>query len=172
MTTGALRGPVAACLLACAAAGAPDAADPDPFPTPELVHADVDVHQDDFTAIGATTPFPPGTTAHRVGIILVCTGDTLQARLSLGTIPADKPLQLAVVAPDGDVQRFGPVFSAGPRSGFHDPIVTDAGDLARLVPAVFRNGTLVSNGHISFWNRMSPALNDDFLDFARACQGT
>lgn len=170
MIPGALRRSAAACLLFCAA---PAAADPDPVPTPELVHADVDIRQDDGTAaIGATTPFPPGTTAHRIGIILVCAGGVLEAHLSLGAIPADKPLQLAVVTPAGGVHRFGPVFSAGPRSGFHDPIVSDAADLARLVPAVFQNGSLVSNGHISFWNRMTPALNDDFLVFARTCDGT
>ena len=148
------------------------AADPAPFPTPELARADVRIDRaDGTTGIGATAPFPPGVTAHRVGIILLCSDHVLEAHLSLGGIPARKPLQLAVVTPDNDTHRFGPVFTGGPRSGFHDPVITDPRELSALVPAVFRYGSLVSNGHISFRNRMTPGLNQEFLDFARDCRG-
>ena len=75
-----------------------------------------------------------------------------------GFLPG-KPVQAAVRDPQGRILRLGPVVLAGPRSGFHDPLVDDDGLARRAADAAFRNSALVSNGRNSLWNRVPEADN-------------
>ena len=79
------------------------------------------------------------------------------------------PLQFAVQDAGGQVERFGPVFRAGPESGFHSPRLVDWPEVERFVRIALRPGSLVSNGHRSFQNRASESDNRRVLDDFLAC---
>ena len=63
---------------------------------------------------------------------------------------------------EGTVERFGPVVSGGPESGFQSPRIVDTGEAERFADAAFRPGSLVSNGFRSFLNRAG-AVREAFL---------
>lgn len=106
-----------------------------------------------------------------LGMVLACMpGNRVEARTYLGFFPADRrPLQLAVRRPDGSVERFGPVFTAGPEAGFNDTLLNDPATVRRFTRAVLRNGSLVSNGYNSFRNRLPDPRNRELLEALRAC---
>ena len=91
----------------------------------------------------------------RIGF--ACENGRVRARMRFGGFPPGEPVQPAVRDPQGRILRLGPVVLAGPRSGFHDPLVDDDG-LARRA-AAFRNGALVGNGRNSLRNRVPEAGN-------------
>ena len=124
-------------------------------PTPEAAALRTYVDDGRTLAVGFDAPLPPS----RVGLAAVCRTGDLEARLYFGGFPDGKPVQAAVRAPDGRILRLGPVVRAGPRSGFHDPVVGDDETVRELVEHAFRNGALVSNGHNSLWNRIPEAEN-------------
>ncbi len=99
----------------------------------------------------------------RLGVVVVCDIATgrLEGHLSFGSFPENRPVQAAVLAPDGALERFGPVVVTehGALSGFHSPIV-EGDDVLRLMAAAFSEGALVSNGWRSVWNRIPAADND------------
>jgi len=103
-----------------------------------------------------------GTRTH-MGLALICRPAPdrhIQITVHFGTFPADgRPVQLALRTPDRAVIRFGPVIRAGPASGFHSPRITHLTDARRFVSAALRNGTLISNGYRSFWNRIPEREN-------------
>ncbi|MDE0417643.1 MAG: hypothetical protein OXI95_12000 [bacterium] len=98
----------------------------------------------------------------RLGVVVVCDIATgrLEGHLSFGSFPENRPVQAAVLAPDGALERFGPVVVTehGALSGFHSPIV-EGDDVLRLMTAAFEEGALVSNGWRSVWNRIPEADN-------------
>jgi len=49
------------------------------------------------------------------------------------------------------------------------PWTTDPDQVARFLDAALENGTLVSNGYNSFWNRVPPARNRAVRTKLRAC---
>lgn len=110
----------------------------------------------------------------RIGVAVRCerASGLLEALMSFGTVPADKPVQTAVRAPDGRVERFGPVeWGGGPAAGFFDPKMTDRDDVLRLVDAAFVPGALISNGHNSVWNRIGEDGNREAREALRRCAG-
>ena len=83
----------------------------------------------------------------------------LAANPAAARIPTPEAAAMRVYVDDGRILRLGPVVRAGPRSGFHDPVVGDDETMRELVEHAFRNGALVSNGHNSLWNRIPEAEN-------------
>lgn len=116
---------------------------------------------------------PLGETGHNVGLSLTCstTGPAeLNATAYLGAFPRDRrPLQLAIQTPAKTVERFGPVFTAGPESGFHSPQFTDREEVWRFATAALVPGSLISNGYNSFRNRVAPLKNRHVWEALRAC---
>lgn len=114
-----------------------------------------------------------GDTGTYVGLALVCaegSGDETRAVAFFGGFPADhRPVQLAVRSADGRVERFGPVVSGGPESGFHSPRIVRSGELQRFVKVALRAGALVSNGYRSFWNRVPEERNRQVREAFSAC---
>ena len=88
----------------------------------------------------------------------------------LGPFPSDRrPVQLAVRTPDGGVERFGQVASAGPEAGFNDTYLETAADQRWFARAALQSQALVSNGYNSFWNGAPAAANRRVLDALSAC---
>ena len=88
----------------------------------------------------------------------------------LGAFPTPgRRLQLAVRRADGRIERFGPVFTAGTRSGFHSPQL-DGADLDRFLAAIRGNGALVSNGFNSYFVRYGEADHASLRRFVDACR--
>lgn len=92
-----------------------------------------------------------------VGLAVSCVDGAPRIDVELGAFAArSRVFQLAVRAPDGAVETFGPSFRADMRSGFHSPRLEAADDVARFVAAAFRPGALVSNGYNSFFFQAAP----------------
>ena len=88
----------------------------------------------------------------------------------LGAFPTPaRRLQLAVRRTDGRIERFGPVFTADARSGFHSPQL-DNSDLDRFLAAIRGNGALVSNGFNSYFVRYREADHASLRRFVDACR--
>lgn len=108
-----------------------------------------------------------------VGLGLVCVeegGEELAVEVYFGGFPGDRrPVQLAVRTEEGTVERFGPVVTGGPESGFHSPRVVEAAEVRRFVGAAIREGSLVSNGYRSFWNRVSEERNNEVRELFLRC---
>ena len=106
------------------------------------------------------------------GLIAACVpGQGPELAVSFGTFPGrHRPVQFAVRTPAGAVERHGPVLTAGPESGFHDPHLSDRADVLRMAAAALRTGSLVSNGFNSFWNDASAADNRSVLAVLERCR--
>lgn len=88
----------------------------------------------------------------------------------LGAFPAPaRRLQLAARRTDGQVERFGPVFTADARSGFHSPQL-DNSDLDRFLAAIRGNATLVSNGCNSYFVGYREAEHASLRRFVSTCR--
>ena len=74
--------------------------------------------------------------------------------------------------PDGRTgwSAWGGVFSGGIDTGYHDPLVTIRSEVLRMLRAAAQTGSLISNGHQSFWNRTSPQANALVIAFAERCR--
>lgn len=142
----------------------------DSWPTPEIASI-VELGEGDELAYGMRGEL--GRTGQFVGLALICsmTGVyNVEAVASFLGFPEDRrPLQLVVRGEDGAIERFGPVVSAGPESGFHSPRMVEAGEVTRFVNAALRSGALVSNGYRSFWNRVSERRNEVVREEFLAC---
>ena len=139
-------------LLALLLAAAPARAQ---LPTPEAPALRTYADDGDAFALG----FDADLAGTRIGFAAICENGRVRARMHFGGFPPGKPVQAAIRDPQGRILRLGPVVLAGPRSGFHDPLVDDDGLARRAADAAFRNGALVSNGHNSLWNRVPEADN-------------
>ena len=128
-------------------------------PTPEATAFNVVRDTDTELLYGFAAPLPGQS--ERLGMYVLCerAGGGLRAGMFFGVFPAGKPVQAAVRAGDGTVERFGPVLVGSPASGFHDPLVEERLDVLRLVGAAFTEGALLSNGHNSVWNRVPESEN-------------
>lgn len=117
-----------------------------------------------------------GDTGQYVGLAVMCrkgASAQLEAGAFFGGFPGrHTPVQLAVRDAEGRVERFGPVVKAGRESGFHSPLLTEASEVRRFVGVALKPGSLISNGHRSFWNRVSEAENRRVLDAVMGCEGT
>ncbi len=104
------------------------------------------------------------------GALVTCRPDgTLRAALFFGFFPPGMPVQAAARQEDGTVSRYGPVVTGGAYSGFHSPLIEDQELARRIVGKVFRNGTLLSNGHNSVWNRIPEAANEEARNRLMRC---
>ena len=101
------------------------------------------------------------------------TGNTFLA-FSFGSFPHNKYVQLGIALPNGSIERFGkPVIApSGPAAGFHDPILQQPAEVLRGLRAAFTTGALISNGHNSIWNRISPQENSAALRRILTCMDT
>lgn len=140
------------------------------WPTPEIATI-LELGEGDELGYGMRGEL--GRTGQFVGMALICSIKgvyKVEAIASFLGFPEDRrPLQLAVRGEDGAIERFGPVVSAGPESGFHSPRMVEAGEVARFVNAALRPGALVSNGYRSFWNRVSERRNEAVREAFLAC---
>ena len=138
------------------------------MPTPEI-------HVIEETAGGGAASVyimraPLPNTVDQVGLGITC--DTrVEVTVFLGAFsPAGTPVQLAIRTAAGRIERFGSVVNHyGPRSGFHSPRLTDPREAARFLDAALENGSLVSNGYNSFWNRVAPGRNRQVRTLMQAC---
>ena len=142
--------------------------------TPVATSFGMQVDDDSSVMFALAEPLPGAAGGLRIGVAVRCepASGRLEALMSFGTVPADKPVQTAVRAPDGRVERFGPVeWGGGPAAGFFDPKMTDRDDVLRLVDAAFAPGALISNGHNSVWNRIGEDGNREAREALRRCAG-
>ena len=141
--------------------------------TPEIFRIEV---ADDHGEVAFLMRAELGSTGTFVGLALICSeGDPDGAKVVafFGGFPWDRrPVQLAVRGSDGVVERFGPVVSGGPESGFHSPELFDVEEAKRFVTAAMSEGALVSNGYRSFWNRVSEERNDEIRKWFLDCSGS
>ena len=114
-----------------------------------------------------------GDTGFHVGLSAVCKVDGsegTEVTAYFSSFPGVRhPVQLMVRSPSGEVERFGPVVAAGPESGFHSPRLTDPDEAERFMRLALEPGSLVSNGHRSFRNRVSVARNREVLEAFLGC---
>ena len=131
-----------------------------PYPTPAFTTIET-IHTPD--ALAFTMRARLGNPATYLGLSLICPRDTtrpVEVTVYFGEVPADTRLvQLAVHDPDRAVVRFGPAVRGTPASGFHSPRLTDPLDALEFVNLALQPGSLVSNGHRSFLNRVPKAEN-------------
>ena len=114
-----------------------------------------------------------GETGEYVGLAVICRragADRIEARVFFGSFPGrGKRVQLAVKDPAGRVERFGPVLSGSPAAGFHSPLLSDSEEAKRFARAALQPGSLISNGHRSFWNRAGEPDNQRVLGVFLGC---
>ena len=114
-----------------------------------------------------------GDSGQYVGLGVVCATDgssRVEVTGYFGSFPGvHQAVQFAVRGVDGRVERFGPVVTAGPESGFHSPRITDLAEAERFVTIALQWGSLISNGYRSFWNRVSEARNSEVREAFVAC---
>ena len=138
----------------------------DRWPTPELAAFEA-VEVPDGLAYAMRGQL--GESGEHIGLVVLC-HETVEAGAYFGSFPERHiPLQFAVRDAGGQVERFGPVFRAGPESGFHSPRLVEWPEVERFVRIALQPGSLVSNGHRSFRNRASEAENRRVLDEFLGC---
>ena len=150
----------------------PVAAPAQAVPTPEATSFTL-VRDTDTDLIYGFAEFLPGQSDHRLGLYVHCVRSSrrLRAGMFFGAFPTGRPVQAAVRAGSGTVERFGRVLVGGPSTGFHDPLIEDRADVLRLLAAAFTEGALVSNGHNSVWNRIPAAENRRAREALERCAG-
>ena len=162
-------GLLAVLLLAAAGMVCPSHAAP-PWPTPAITRIDA-LGMKDTVAYAMRAAL--GTSGEYVGLAVLCPArdeTALQVTAFFGAFPGShRPVQLAVRGPDGTVERFGPVVTAGPESGFHSPQLRDPHEAVRFVAVALQSGALISNGYRAFWNRVSAARNRQVRGEFLAC---
>lgn len=141
-----------------------------PVPTPELSHIR-QLHSPGGLAYVMTARLRPTRTI--VGLAILCAPSTptgIEITAYFGPFPpSPRPLQVAVRLPDRTVLRFGPVFAADARSGFHSPTIAEPSEARKFLRAALLPGSLVSNGYVSFRNRVGPNKNRSILDALLNC---
>lgn len=159
-------------IAALTAVACPVAAPAQAGPAPAATVFDVARDTDTELVYGFAEALP-GQAEHRLGLYVHCARSTggLRAGMFFGAFPAGKPVQAAVRAGAGTVERFGRVLVGGPSTGFHDPLIKDRADVLRLLAAAFTEGALVSNGHNSVWNRIPAAENRRARAAIERCAG-
>ena len=105
-----------------------------------------------------------------VGLAVACEGGSPRIAVELGAFPRrSRVLQLAVRAPDGRVETFGPAFRASAASGFHSPDLEEPTEITRFASVAFEPGALLSNGYQSFFFDASPADAESLRAFLTGC---
>ena len=105
-----------------------------------------------------------------VGLAVACEGGSPRIAVQLGAFPRrPRVLQLAVRAPNGRVELFGPAFRASAASGFHSPDLEEPTEITRFASAAFEPGALVSNGYQSFFFDAAPADAASLQTFLDGC---
>lgn len=155
-------------LLAPAAAFAAPAAQP--VPTPEVVEYNLAANTTEKLTVGFGVSLPDGT---RIGALVACLHATGQAELAMffGPYPPSRPVQAAVRAPDGRIERFGGVERGSPRTGFHSPVFRDPSTVRRFINIALEPGSLISNGHNSVWHRVPAAQAAQARQALLSCAG-
>lgn len=145
--------------IACGSAPADEDLAPVETPEARTINVDVDANGTRGRGFAADMDGMPW----RIGVVIVCDIATglLEGHLSFGSFPDNRPVQAAVLAPGGAVERFGPAVwtEHGALAGFHSPVVEGRDNVLRLMAAAFTEGALVSNGWRSVWNRIPAADN-------------
>ena len=139
------------------------------LPTPEADTLLIDTEEEDILVLGFSA-FLGEHEKHRIGVVIECRKRSRHVRATLffGTFPAGQPMQAAVRSAGGAVGRFGPVVRGSPASGFHSPEFTRVRDVLELA---FAEGSLISNGYNSIWNRIPEWENADARERIRTCAG-
>ena len=140
------------------------------LPTPEVRTLE-DVSGEDGSEVAYVLRAPFGDGGDMLGVVLTCMpGGALQGATYFGGYPPDgRPVQLAVRAADGRIERFGQVERGTPASGFHAPMLNHPAEAWRFAEAALGDGALISNGYRSLWNRAGPASNQSAQLRLRDC---
>lgn len=128
-------------------------------PTPVATTFNIEEKSSDFLMFGWHLPLGV-TSREKVGLVVTCDRATtvLEAILFFSFFPVGKPVQVAIRKSDGQSWRFGHQIVAPARAGFHSPIIGEP-EVRHFLDYAFSHGSLISNGHNSFWNRLPPGEN-------------
>ena len=140
----------------------------EPVPTPMIKEFTIRDETPGGFVLGAVLPLE-GQPDVRVGMALVCEEARIEVRGFFGFYPVDLPVQMAVKSPDGKVWRHDRRELAGPRSGYHSPIITERSQVVDFLHLALQRGSLVSNGFNSFWNDLPEDINRKTRDRLLAC---
>ena len=128
-------------------------------PTPVATTFNIEEKSPEFLMFGWHLPL--GVTGReKVGLMVTCdrTTSALEAIIFFSFLPVGKPVQVAIRKADGQAWWFGHQIIAPARAGFHSPIIPEP-EVRHFLQYAFSHGSLISNGHNSFWNRLSPSEN-------------
>ena len=144
-------------------------------PTPEATEFTIAEDTADQVSFGFALKLGEDT-SHLVGLVASCAHaeGRLRVLMFFGAFPTGKPVQIAARTADGDTRWFGrPLFApaTGKNYGFHDPILEDT-EARDFVEMALKTGTLVSNGHNSWWNRIPGDANRQAIARLDACTET
>lgn len=139
-------------------------------PTPAVVEYNLGADTPEGVTVGFGARLPDGT---RVGAVVACLHATRQVELAMffGPYPRSRPVQAAVRAPDGRIERFGGVERGSPRTGLHSPVFRDPPTVRRFIDAALVPGSLISNGHNSVWHRVPAARAAEARRALLSCSG-
>ena len=137
-------------------------------PTPEADTFVIDLEEGNLLVVGLAEHLTPKT---RIGLVFECkkAEQALKATLFFAGFPDGRNVQTAVRAADGTVGRFGPVVRGSRAAGFHSPAFHDSGDVLKLLDLAFTEGSLISNGYNSIWNRIPEDENALARQRLRSC---
>ena len=124
--------------------------------TPEATSININQQHGSKLLIGFLVPLDPTT---NIGVVVVCSKDTLEIYMSFGAFPSGKLVQVSIGTPSGEARWFGQAVLGSPQTGFHDPFFTDPAETREIIDLAFSTSVLISNGHNSIWNRIPPAEN-------------
>ncbi len=143
-------------------------------PTPIATGFTIEIENTERHALGWALPLMESTDQIRVGLLANCDRMTgmVEAIVYFGFFPPEKPVQLAVRMPDGTGWFYGHPVVAGARSGMHVPIISDSVEARDFFRHALVRGSLISNGHNSFWNLLPEDENERALKMLETCEGS
>ena len=143
-------------------------------PTPVATEFNIEVDELEQLVFGWTLPLTGTSDLTRVGLAAVCDRPkgTITVIVQFGFFPPDKPVQLAVRMADGTGWFHGQKLIGGPGSGFHSPVIRDRAEAVIFLQHALARGSLISNGHNSFWNRLPDEENRRALKALQTCKAS
>ena len=140
------------------------------IPTPIATEFTIEINDSERLAVGWDLPLA-GIEQTRVGLVATCDHRTgvVEVIVYFGFFPAEKAVQLAVRRADGTGWRHAQPIVGSTRSGLHVPILSDSEEVTVFLHHALARGSLISNGHNSFWNRLPEEENNRALALLAKC---